>query len=66
MIFGYIKINNEISQVFINKTDKVIAEIVNKLEVQFEQSGLTVQVEWENVYTDKTMYELINFLKIDK
>ena len=66
MIFGYIKINNEISQVFINKTDKVIAEIVNKLEVQFEQPGMTVQVEWENVYTDKTMYELINFLKIDK
>lgn len=66
MIFGYIKINNEISQVFINKTDKVIAEIVNKLEVQFEQSGLTVKVEWENIYTDKTMYELFNFLKIDK
>lgn len=62
MKIGYIKINGSVSQLFINKED-------GEIEAKAEQlrnvlSDTTALVEWNNQWTDKAMYEIIEFLGI--
>lgn len=62
MVIGYIKINDKVSQIFIDKTDDYIRSAVQKLKETFNENGLSVNIDWNNQYTDKTEHQLLEFL----
>jgi hypothetical protein len=62
MRIGYIKINDIVSQLFVNKEDTDIIAVVTELKITFEKMGQNVDIGWDNIYTDKAMYELLEFL----
>lgn len=62
MTFGTIKINGSIAAIYINKTDVEVKEIFESMKLQFQ--NLNVDITWNNSCTDKSFYELEEFLGI--
>ena len=64
MTIGYIKINGTVSKLFIDESDKVITDECEKIKKPFTDLGMSINIEWENKWTDKTLYDLLKFLNI--
>ena len=64
MKFGYIKINGSVSQIFLDTPDKVIQERVSEIKNAILKTGVSVDISWNQLYSEKTIDELIVFLEI--
>ena len=62
MYFGYIKINGQISQIFINKSDEEILAVNQSVKQRL--ADMNVKIEWNNRYTEKSMFDLLEFLDV--
>lgn len=62
MYFGYIKINGQISQIFINKSDEEILAVNQSVKQRL--ADMNVNIEWNNRYTEKSMFDLLEFLDV--
>ena len=63
MKFGFIKVNNEIAQIFIDKDDDFILNVVNNIKNHFDSCNFHCHVIWDNFYSEKTTFDLEKFMK---
>lgn len=62
MTIGYIKINGEVSGLYINKTDPQIKEIIAALKKNLEDQNLNVEINWDNIRLEKPFNEILKYI----
>lgn len=63
MKFGYITINGQIAQIFINQHDDYVQSKFVELRNKFTAEDICAFLDWNNFTSDKNMNDLLEFLK---
>lgn len=64
MKFGYIKINEVISKIFVATEDDQITKQVKQLRESLSETNAIV--EWDSFWTDKSPNDIVEFCKKSK
>lgn len=63
MKFGYITINGRIATIFLNKPDEEIQRHMQILRESLESKNINAIVDWNNFWSDKSMDDLVEFMR---